>query len=80
MVFIKVSVNEKGQIVIPKAFREAYDIQPGSEIMIGEKNNELVIQKKMTRKEFAAALDAFPKWGKIQVDSDKDYEEEMESR
>ncbi len=80
MVFIRVSVNEKGQIVSPKAFRDAYGIRPGSEIMIGEKNNELVIQKKMTRKQFAQALDAFPKWGKITVDSDKDYEEEMESR
>lgn len=80
MVFIAVSVNEKGQIVIPKAFRDAYGIRPGSEIMIGEKGNELVIQKKMTRKQFAEALDAFPKWGKIQVDSDRDYEEELESR
>lgn len=80
MVFIKVSVNEKGQIVIPKAFREAYDILPRSEIMIGEKNNELIIRKKWTRKQVAQALEAFPKWGVMQVDSDKDYEEELDSR
>jgi len=80
MVFIKVSVNEKGQIVIPKAFREAYDIRPGSEVMIGEKDKELVIRKKWTKAHAVAALDAFPKWGVMQIDSDKEYEEEMESR
>ncbi len=80
MVFIKVSVNEKGQIVIPKAFRDAYDLQPGSEIMIGEKENELVIRKKWTKKQFGDALRAFPKWGVISIDSDKNYEEEMASR
>ena len=80
MVYVTVSVNEKGQVVIPKVFRDAYGIEPGSHILIGEKNNELVIEKKMTKKEFVAALEAFPKWGKIKVDSDADYAEELDNR
>ncbi|MDP2717350.1 MAG: AbrB/MazE/SpoVT family DNA-binding domain-containing protein [Candidatus Micrarchaeota archaeon] len=80
MVFIKVSVNEKGQIVIPKAFRDAFGIKPGSDVMVGEKGNELVIRKKWTKKQFAAVLDAFPKWDVGTIDSDKDYAEELDSR
>ncbi len=80
MVFVNVKVNEKGQIVIPKVLRDAYGIEPKSEVMIGEKNNELVIEKKMTKKEFIAALKAFPKWDKVEVDSDKDYAEELGNR
>lgn len=75
-----VQVNEKGQIVIPKVFRDAYGIKPRSEILIGEKDNALVIERRMSQKEFAEALESFPKWGKVKIDSDRDYEEEMESR
>lgn len=80
MVYVAAHVNQKGQIVIPKVLRDAYGIQAGSEVFVGEKDNKLVIERKMTQKEFAQALDNFPKWGKIRVDSDKDYEEEMNSR
>lgn len=79
MVYVRVPVNEKGQIVIPKALREDYGIEPGSEVMIGEEGNKLVIQRKMTKEEFAKALEAFPKW-KVKIDSDKNYAEELESR
>jgi len=79
MVFVNVKVNEKGQIVIPKVLRDAYGIEPKSEIMIGEKNDELVIERKMTDKEFMAALRTLPK-RKMQINSEKDYAEEMKNR
>ncbi|MBI2445851.1 hypothetical protein HYV43_05685 [Candidatus Micrarchaeota archaeon] len=37
-------------------------------------------EKKWTPTQWAKALEEFPKWGVIHVDSDKDYEEEMDSR
>lgn len=80
MVFVTVPVNEKGQIVIPKAFRDAYGIEPGSDILIGEKNNELVIEKKVNKVEWRKALDALPKWNVGIIDSNKDYAEELDNR
>ncbi len=78
--YVNVKVNEKGQIVIPKGFREAYGIEPGSEVRLGEQDNKLIIVKKMTSKEWGAFLDSFPKHGKIKIDSDKDYAEELDNR
>ncbi len=80
MVYVRVQVNEKGQIVIPKVLRDAYGIEPGSEVMMGERDNRLVIERKMTQEEMMEAMEKFPKRGKIHVDSDKNYEEEMRTR
>ncbi len=80
MVYVAVNVNEKGQIVIPKVFRDSFGIRPGESVLVGEKNDSLVIERRMTRAEFAKALQDFPKWKNVKVDSDKDYEEEMLAR
>lgn len=80
MVYVTVKVNEKGQIVIPKVLRDAYGIEQGGEVTIGEEKNKLVIERKMTREESKKFLEDFPKWGKVKIDSDKDYEEELDNR
>ncbi len=41
----KVKVGPKGQIVIPKIFRENLGIVPGRDILLGYENNKLIIQK-----------------------------------
>ncbi|MBI2671827.1 AbrB/MazE/SpoVT family DNA-binding domain-containing protein [Candidatus Woesearchaeota archaeon] len=46
MVRINVKVGPKGQIVIPKVFRNEYNISPGDEIVLRENNQNLVIEKK----------------------------------
>ncbi len=46
MVSIAVKVGLKGQIVIPKVFRDEYGISPGEEILLNEEDGELVVQKK----------------------------------
>ncbi|MFH0713423.1 MAG: AbrB/MazE/SpoVT family DNA-binding domain-containing protein [Candidatus Micrarchaeota archaeon] len=80
MVFVNVMVNEKGQIVIPKVFRDAYGIEPGSEILVGEKNNALVIERKMTKTEWVAFLHSFPKSNIGKINSNADYAEELDNR
>lgn len=80
MVYVTVKVNEKGQVVIPKILRDGHGIEPGGEIMMGEEGNRLFIERKMNREESKKFLEEFPKWGKVKVDSDKDYEEELDNR
>mgnify|MGYP001606800604 CR=1 FL=1 len=80
MVYVNVKVNEKGQIVIPKVFRDAYGIEPMSEVMLGEKDNELVIERKMSKNEWSNFLRSFPKIKMEKIDSGADYAEELESR
>lgn len=80
MVYVAVKVNEKGQIVIPKVLRDAYGIEAGGEVMVGEEKNKLFIERKMTLDESKKFLEDFPKWGKVKVDSDKSYAEELERR
>ena len=45
MVRINTKVGPKGQIVIPKVFRDEYNISPGDKIIIRETENKLVIEK-----------------------------------
>ena len=45
MVGINTRVGQKGQIVIPKLFRDEYNISPGDEIVIREKEDKLIIEK-----------------------------------
>lgn len=78
MVGINTKVGAKGQIVIPKVFRDEYNISPGDEIVIKEKNNELVLEKPKD------PVKELEKWAKIikfnkKVDPDS-IEEEYEER
>jgi AbrB family looped-hinge helix DNA binding protein len=45
VVSIRLKVGPKGQIVIPKVFREAYGIKEGGEVIVEPKENELVIKR-----------------------------------
>ena len=38
-------VGPKGQVVIPKVFRDEYNINPGDELIFSEDNNRTVIEK-----------------------------------
>lgn len=80
MVYVRIPVNEKGQVVIPKVLRDSYGIVSGGEVMIGESEGKIFIEPVMTKEEFAKALEALPKWNMGKIDSDKEYEEELDSR
>mgnify|MGYP001573390175 CR=1 FL=1 len=46
MVQLKVRIGEKGQIVIPKIFRESFKLYPNEEAIIEEEQNGVLIRKK----------------------------------
>ena len=45
MVRVKVRVNKKGEIVIPKIFRDKYHILPGEDVFIRKNNQKIIIEK-----------------------------------
>jgi len=78
MVRIKTKVGPKGQIVIPKVFRDEYNISPGDEIMIEENNNLLVIEK--PQEDIIKKLENFAKKIKLRKFNIHAIEEEYEER
>ncbi len=51
MVSIRLKVGPKGQIVIPKVFREAYGIKEGGEVIVEPGESELVIKRVLDTEE-----------------------------
>ncbi|MDZ7689466.1 MAG: AbrB/MazE/SpoVT family DNA-binding domain-containing protein [Halobacteriales archaeon] len=43
-----VKVSEKGQITIPKEYREKFGIRPGDEVEFGVEEDHLVVKRKAT--------------------------------
>ncbi|WP_353633787.1 AbrB/MazE/SpoVT family DNA-binding domain-containing protein [Halobacterium sp. NMX12-1] len=46
-------VGERGQITLPKEFRDAFDIHGGDEVVVRESDGQLVIEKPITRDDLA---------------------------
>ena len=46
-------VGERGQVTIPKAFRERFGITGGDDVVIHEESGKLVIERPVTREEVA---------------------------
>ena len=42
---VRVKVSAKGQVVIPKKFREKYGLEPGTEVLFIERDGSLTIVK-----------------------------------
>ena len=61
MVSIRLKVGPKGQIVIPKVFREAYGIKEGGEVIVEPKENELVIKRAPDTEELLKKLREYHK-------------------
>ncbi len=59
MVSIRVKVGPKGQIVIPKIFREAYGIEEGGEVVIVPLEDGLIIKRRKTPEEILKALSKY---------------------
>ncbi|MDS0220960.1 AbrB/MazE/SpoVT family DNA-binding domain-containing protein [Haloarcula sp. S1AR25-5A] len=51
-------VGDRGQVTLPKALREAFDISGGDEVAIHEESGKIVIEKPVTREDLAAGYRA----------------------
>lgn len=85
MTYVFMKVGPKGQVVIPKVFRDEYDIGPGQEVVFENKvehgEQELVLKKKTD--DFIKFLREFNRRHGIkgfEYDSDEAYEEMMAER
>lgn len=79
----KMTVGPKGQVVIPKMFRDIEKIMPGNEIIFELKDEGILIKKQQYDHIKMAELIAkviSKKHKKVIIDSDKDYEEMLEER
>jgi len=79
--FQKMTIGPKGQVVIPKIFRDIEKISPGTEVLLELKDEGILIKKKeqidiiKLMKNIAKSISK-----KDKVNSDKDYEEMLEER
>ncbi len=73
-------IGEKGQVVIPKPFRKAIGIAPGTRVRIELRGNEIVIEK--PKFDAIKIFEEVAKRGKSvkKIDSDRDYDVMMEER
>lgn len=81
MVQIQMKVGPKGQVVIPKVFREEFSIMPGSKVVLTETKEGILVEKPKT-----SGIEAFIELCKSikikvnKIDFDKEYEEEIMER
>ena len=77
----KMTVGPKGQVVIPKVFRDIEKIMPGNEIIF-ELKDEGILIKKAQEYDQIKLMEQIAKSGKKlkKYDSDREYEEMLEER
>ncbi|MEK6924340.1 MAG: AbrB/MazE/SpoVT family DNA-binding domain-containing protein [Candidatus Micrarchaeota archaeon] len=80
MVCVDVRINAKGQVVIPKVFRDAFGFRPNSVAVMVEEGERVFLRPKLGVGEFKRLLHAFQKINVGRVDSDADHAEALESR
>lgn len=51
-------VGERGQVTLPKALREEFDISGGDEVEIRKESGKIVIERPVTRDDIAAGYRA----------------------
>ncbi|MFH0713337.1 MAG: AbrB/MazE/SpoVT family DNA-binding domain-containing protein [Candidatus Micrarchaeota archaeon] len=76
------TIGPKGQVVIPKAFRDEFKLFPGEEVLISNENKQLEIKKKSEQMEkIAAEINEYVhKYGKKHyepIDIEKICDEEL---
>ncbi len=79
MIRQETKVGPKGQIVIPKIFREHKKIYPGDKIFVELREDSIVIEK--PTKDTLKIFEEISKKGKaVNVNSDNDYDQMMKER
>ncbi len=78
----KAIVGPKGQVVIPKIFRDIEKISPGSEVIFELKDDIILLKKKEEYADPIKLMEQIAKSGRKlkKYDSDKEYEKMLEER
>ncbi|HXQ91913.1 MAG TPA: AbrB/MazE/SpoVT family DNA-binding domain-containing protein [Nitrososphaerales archaeon] len=80
MIEEEMKVGPKGQVVIPRVFRSALKIHPGSKVIVRLENDRVVVEKKAILNA-ATEFERIAKSGKsVHRISPHMYEEEFENR
>jgi len=79
MIKQEMKIGPKGQVVIPKLFREEKNIFPGDKVII-ELGAEGIIIEKPVGNPVKILRDIAKKGKSVRADSDKDYDEMMKAR
>jgi AbrB family looped-hinge helix DNA binding protein len=74
---IETKVGPKGQVLIPKSFREWYNLLPGDSVLLIESDNEIILRKAI-EDPIGILENLAKKYGKnIKIEN---YAEEIEER
>jgi AbrB family looped-hinge helix DNA binding protein len=76
----EMKVGPKGQVVIPQAMRKALKMDPGTKVLVSLEEGKVIVKKPIF--DAVAVFRRAAKSGKSvsYVDSDANYEEELEER
>ena len=79
MIKQETKVGPKGQIVIPKMFRDQKKIYPGDRVFVELREDSIIIEKSV--EDSIKIFEEVSKKGKsVKVNSDKDYDKMMKKR
>lgn len=73
------SVNEKGQVTIPKEIRDLLQLKPGDKVVFIERDNEIVVHKARTRK-LSSILERQTRWKVSSLEFQRKAREEWSSK
>ena len=78
----KMKMGQKGQVVIPKHFRDDLGLKPGEEVVMNNKGNELIIKRAAS--DFVEMAEAIAKSSpKVKITIEeirKGYSEQLDER
>jgi AbrB family looped-hinge helix DNA binding protein len=73
-------VGPKGQVVLPKAIREEFGIEPGDEVDVLEGQGEIVIRKARPRRSLRGLLAGVPGGGTQALEAARRIERALEDK
>lgn len=80
MIEITMKVGPKGQVVIPKVFRTAFKMAPGTEVVFSVAGDKLFLQRQAKKASDVLERIAKQRKKRLKLHPHEAYEEELEER